>query len=113
VNPSTTHWVVPYPYTQAQMLQEIGRNSFRNPGYIMFNFALQKAFDLQIKHLEHSNITLRADAQNVFNHNNVGPLDIDIFDIQVPGTAGDSFMNKPAARFDDNRILRLWAKFNF
>jgi outer membrane receptor protein involved in Fe transport len=113
VDPSTTHWVVPFPYTPAQMLQEIGRNSFRNPGYIMFNFAAQKAFDLPIKHLEHANITLRADAQNVFNHNNVGPLDNDIFDIQVPGTPLDSFQNKSAARFDDNRIVRLWAKFVF
>ena len=113
VDPSTTHWVVPDPYTPAQMAQEIGRNSFRNPGYVMFNFALQKAFDLPIKHLEHSNITLRVDAQNVFNHNNVGPLDINIFDMNVPGTPDDPFMNKAAARFDDNRVMRLWAKFIF
>jgi outer membrane receptor protein involved in Fe transport len=113
VDPTTTHWVVPYPYTPAQMLQEIGRNSFRNPGYLMFNFALQKAFDLPIKHLEHSNITLRADAQNVFNHNNVGPLQNNIFDISVPATPDDPFLNKSAARFDDNRVIRLWAKFVF
>jgi len=113
VDPATTHWVVPYPYTPLQMTQEIGRNSFRNPGYIMFNFALQKAFDMPVKHLENSSIVLRADAQNVFNHNNIGPLDNDIFDIQVPGTAGDSFENRANARFDDNRIVRLWAKFIF
>jgi outer membrane receptor protein involved in Fe transport len=113
VAPATVHWVVPGNYTPAQVNAEINRNSFRNPGYVMFNFALQKAFDLPIKHLEHSNITLRADAQNVFNHNNVGPLGINIFSINVPGTDGDPFMNKDAARFDDNRIVRLWAKFIF
>jgi hypothetical protein len=112
-DPSTVHWVVPANYTQAQMNAEIGRNSFRNPGYIMFNFALQKAFDLPIKHLEHSNITLRADAQNVFNHNNVGPLQNNVFDISVPGSDADPFLDKSAARFDDNRIIRLWAKFIF
>lgn len=95
------------------MNAEISRNSFRNPGYVMFNFALQKAFDLPIKHMEKSNITLRADAQNVFNHNNVGPLQNNILDISVPGSPDDPWLDKSAARFDDNRIVRLWVKFIF
>lgn len=112
---SQVHWYVPYPYTPQQMAAEIGRNSFSGPGYYMFNFALQKGFKLPLPHLESSSLVLRAEAENVFNHNNVdaASMDLDIFDIQVPNTVGNSFLDKPSARFDDNRHLRLWVKYVF
>jgi hypothetical protein len=44
---------------------------------------------------------------------NVGPPQNNTFDISVPGSADDPWLNKSAARFDDNRIVRLWAKFIF
>jgi outer membrane receptor protein involved in Fe transport len=111
VTPADVHWVVPYPYTQANMSQEIGRNSFRNPGYWNMNAALQKSFALHIPRMENSALQIRGEAQNLFNHNNVGPLQIDLLDA-APGP-GDPFMNTSAARFDDERQLRIWAKFVF
>lgn len=111
VTSSQVHWVVPYPYTQAQIGQEIGRNSFRNPGYWNMNAALQKSFGLHIRKMESSSFVIRGEAQNLFNHNNVGPLQIDLLDA-APGP-GDPYMNTSAARFDDNRSLRIWGKFVF
>ena len=113
VQPSKVHFLMPYPYTPTQMMMEVGRNSFRNAGYYRFDMGLQKGIKVPIKHLEDASFVLRADAENVFNHNNVGALDLDMFDIQVPGTPGDAFMNRPSARFDDNRTIRLWGKFVF
>jgi outer membrane receptor protein involved in Fe transport len=113
VQPSQVHFLIPYPYTPAQMTMEVGRNSFRNPGFYRFDFAAQKSIALPFKHFENSALVLRADAQNVFNHNNVGVLDTNLFDMNVPGTVGNSFLDKPSARFDDNRIVRLWAKYVF
>ena len=113
VQPSKVHFLMPYPYTPTQMMMEVGRNSFRNAGYYRFDMGLQKGIKVPMKHLEDASFVLRADAENVFNHNNVGALDLDMFDIQVPGTPGDAFMNRPSARFDDNRTIRLWGKFVF
>jgi hypothetical protein len=93
------------------MVSEIGRNSFRNPGYWNENWALQKSFRLHIPRMEASALQLRAEAQNVFNHNNVDVLDTDLLDA-APGP-GDPFMNRNTARFDDNRQVRLWMKFVF
>jgi len=111
LSPSDAHWVVPYPYTSADMAKEIGRNSFQNPGYWNENWALQKGFGLHIHRMEDAVLQLRAEAQNVFNHNNVGILNTDLL-YATPGP-GDPFMNKNAARFDDERQLRFWAKFVF
>jgi len=65
------------------------------------------------KFLENSSFVIRVDAQNLFNHNNVGVQDTNIFDMNVPGTPGDSFLSKEGFRFDDNRQIRLWGKFTF
>jgi outer membrane receptor protein involved in Fe transport len=111
VNIADVHWVVPYPYTAANVAAEIGRNSFQNPGYWNENWALQKGFGLHIRRMENAALQLRGEAQNVFNHNNVGILDTHLLDA-APGP-GDPFMNKNAARFDDERQLRVWMKFVF
>ncbi|HKR28720.1 MAG TPA: hypothetical protein VJS11_14750, partial [Acidobacteriaceae bacterium] len=111
LNPSNAHWVVPYPYTSADMASEIGRNSFQNPGMWNENWSLQKGFGLHIHRMEDAALQLRAEATNVFNHNNVGLLDTHLLDA-TPGP-GDPFMNKNAARFDDERQLRFWMKFVF
>lgn len=111
VDLSQVHWVVPYPYSPGQVAQEIGRNSFSNPGYWNENWALQKSFPLHAPRLENGALQLRAEAENVFNHNNVGLLDTDLLDA-APGP-GDPFMNRNTARFDDERQLRFWMKFVF
>lgn len=111
VSPNNVHWVVPYPYTASDMAHEIGRNSFENPGMWNENWALQKGFGLHLHRMEDAALQLRAEATNVFNHNNVGLLDTHLLDA-APG-AGDPFMNKNAARFDDQRQLRFWMRFVF
>ena len=111
VDPNSVHWLVPYPYTSADMAKEIGRNSFQNPGFWNENWALQKGFGLHIHRMEDASLVLRAEAQNVFNHNNVGILNTNLL-YAAPGP-GDPFMNKNAARSDDERQLRFWAKFVF
>lgn len=111
VDPTQVHWLVPYPYTAIDVAQEIGRNSFQNPGYWGENWALQKSFGLHISRMENSAFQIRAEAQNVFNHNNIGILNTDLL-YAAPGP-GDPFMNRNDARFDDERQLRFWMKFVF
>jgi hypothetical protein len=47
-----------------------GRNSLRNPGYTNFNMALYKNFKVN----ERASFEFRAEAYNVFNHTEWGPL---------------------------------------
>jgi len=112
LSPSNAHFYVPYPYTAAQMSQEVGRNSYANPGYWNMNAALQKGFPLHLPKMENSAFQLRVEAQNLFNHNNVGPVVTNLF--YATGTGSDDpFLNKRDARFDDNRSVRIWAKIVF
>jgi hypothetical protein len=91
--------------------QEIGRNSYQNPGTTIWNFALEKGIPVH----ERASFLLRAEAQNVFNHNDVGILNTDVTSIGTPG-----YLNRSNARDATNptgslggRGLRLWAKFVF
>jgi hypothetical protein len=106
VDPSTVHWVVPFgsQYTT----QGIGRNSYANPGLQFWNLALQKDLPLHLAKLENSAFQFRVEAQDVGNHNNVGPVDTNLLDV---GTS--TFTDKSSAREQDFRSLRLWAKFVF
>jgi|HubBroStandDraft_6_1064221.scaffolds.fasta_scaffold08101_1 hypothetical protein len=47
-----------------------GRNSLRNPGYTNFNMALYKNFKVR----ERASFEFRAEAYNIFNHTEWGPL---------------------------------------
>ena len=113
VSPANVHWLI---YNGPQYLsQTIGRNSFENPGLEVDNVAVEKSFATPFFHKEGSAIVLRAEAQDIANHNNVGLLDVNLLDV---GTSG--FLNKSNARYDSNsqaiggaRNLRLWAKFQF
>lgn len=111
VQPGNVHWLVPYPYTAADVSQEIGRDSFENPGYWNENWAIQKSFPVHLPRMENSALQIRAEAQNVFNHNNTGILQTDLL-YAAPG-AGDPFLNRNQARFDDERQLRFWMKYTF
>lgn len=110
--PKDAHFYIPYPYTAGQMTQEIGRNSYRNPGYWNMDAALQKSFALHLPKMENSAFQLRAEAQHLFNHNNIGPESTNLFYATGTG-ATDPFLNRHDARRDDNRSLRIWAKFIF
>jgi hypothetical protein len=106
VNPSTQHWTIPFGPTFLH--QEIGRNSFKNPGTTLWNIAVQKDIPAPWSHLEGSAFQLRAEATDAFNHNDVNPLDINLLQV---GTS--DFMNVPNTRASTARNLRFWAKFSF
>jgi outer membrane receptor protein involved in Fe transport len=106
VKPGDEHWLI---YNGSQYLhQAIGRNSFENPGLMINNLAAEKAFRTPFFHGEKSSLILRAEAQNIGNHDNIGLLDVNLLDV---GTA--AFQNNSNARNTDARNLRLWAKFSF
>ncbi|QNI30559.1 carboxypeptidase regulatory-like domain-containing protein [Alloacidobacterium dinghuense] len=106
VSPSQVHWLI--PYGPQFMPLEVGRNSFRNPGTTIWNVAAEKDIPAPWTHLESATFQLRAEVQNIGNHNDVGVLDTSLLDI---GTT--SFMNTTNARATTNRNLRFWLKFSF
>jgi len=107
VDPSQQHFLI--FKGQQYLSQEIGRNSFKNPGTQTWNLAVQKDFPATYFHLEQARIQFRVEAQNVGNHNNVGQLGTALNNV---GTS--SFMNPSVARSStDYRLLRLFARVQF
>ena len=108
-NPTTAanvHWLV--PYGSQFMPFEVGRNSFSNPGAQYWNIGAEKDVPAPWLHLERGSFVFKVQAQNFTNHDNIGPLDINLLDIGTP-----NYLNKPNAVEPMNRHLLLWAKFNF
>jgi hypothetical protein len=109
VTPDQVHWLV--QNGQKFLHQEIGRNSYKNPYQQFHNIALEKGFSTAFAHFDRGALVLRGEVQDLANHNNIGPLDVNVIGI---GTA--DFQNKINARVGnpaDGRVLRLWAKFTF
>jgi len=108
VSPSSVHWLVPYGPANQFLHQEIGRNSYANPGLQFYDLALEKGIGLAYLHLERGQLILRAEVQDIGNHNNVGPLDTNVLDI---GTG--NYFNRQNAIEDAGRTMVLWAKIAF
>ena len=106
VTASQEHWLV--PFGPQFMQQEIGRNSYSNPGSQFWNIAAEKDVPVSWLHFERGMLVFRVEAQNFTNHNNVGPLDINLLDIGTP-----SYLNRQNAIEPTSRHLLLWAKFKF
>jgi outer membrane receptor protein involved in Fe transport len=106
VDPAKVHWLI--PITNGFDHREIGRNSYLNPGALYNDVALEKAIPTSFLHLDRGSFILRAEAQNIANHNNVGLLDVNLLDVGTP-----FFTNTAQAREANNRALRFWAKFAF
>jgi hypothetical protein len=106
VSPSQVRYLIPYgvQYTT----QEVGRNSYENPGQSFWNMALEKDIPAHIPRFEHGQFVLRVECQNVGNHNNVSVLDTNLLDVGTP-----AFQNKSAAREGTDQSFRGWIKFNF
>jgi outer membrane receptor protein involved in Fe transport len=107
VNANQVRWLVPY-FSGYYDPREVGRNSFRNPGEMYNDVALEKAVPTSLLRFDRGSLVFRAEAQNIANHNNVGLLDVNLLDV---GTS--YFMNTQQAREANNRALRFWAKFVF
>lgn len=106
VSSNQVHWLIPYG---SQFLPyEIGRNSFNNPGTTIWNLAIEKDIPAPWFHLEGSSFQLRAEANDVGNHNDVGPLNTNVKQVGQP-----TYMNTSNARANTARQLRFWAKFVF
>jgi hypothetical protein len=105
VNLSDVHFAV---QSGNQFLkQEIGRNSYANPGAQFHNIALEKAFRLPGRFGENSRLTLRSEVKNLPNHNNIGVLDTNVLGV------GDSYLYRLNGREAYGRQVKLWAKFDF
>ena len=101
------HWLI--PYGPQFVSQEIGRNSFRNPGSTVWNMALQKDIPAPWTRLENAAFNLRCEASDVGNHNDVGILDTNLLHID----SGTSYLNPATKRLSTARNVRFWAKFTF
>lgn len=107
VTPDQVHWLI--PYGPQFVPQEIGRNSYRNPGTTVWNMALQKDIPARWTHLESAAFNLRCEASNVGNHNDVGILDTNLLHIN----SGNTYLNPATKRLSTARNVRFWAKFTF
>ena len=107
VTPDQVHWLI--PFGPQFISQEIGRNSFRNPGSTNWNVALQKDVPVHFRHLENAAFNLRCEAANVGNHNDVGILDTNLLHID----SGNTYLNPATKRLSTARNVRFWAKFTF
>ncbi len=108
VDASQVHWLIPYGGAEITPLM-IGRDSYRNPGTTNWNVAVEKDIPASWTHLESGMFVLRCEAQNVFNHNDVGIMDTNVLHIGN----GNSFLNASNVRVPTNRNVRFWAKFTF
>lgn len=106
VDPNSVRWLIPYgpEFTS----KAIGRNSFKNPGVLYNDIALEKGIPASFIHFDRGQFVIRCEAQNIANHNNVGLLDVNLLDV---GTS--SFLDIPSVRETNNRNVRFWAKFVF
>jgi hypothetical protein len=104
--PSSVHFLVPHDLDNSQLNNEIGRNSFSNPGRILTDIALEKGF--QVPKFERGRIVLRAEAQDIANHNN-----LNILNTTVNNIGNGAFLNRQNAKLDAGRQLILWGKFTF
>jgi outer membrane receptor protein involved in Fe transport len=105
VTPNQVRFLVPYGPLNQYLHQEIGRNSYQLPGNTTHNLALEKGFDLAPVHFERGTFIVRAEAQNVFNHNDSSVGDTDTLD------ASAGFLTP--SRSGSNRTVIIWAKFVF
>jgi outer membrane receptor protein involved in Fe transport len=105
VTASQVHFLVPYFPNNQYLSQEIGRNSYQLPGNTTHNVALEKGIGLSYLHFSRGQLILRAEASNVFNHNDSNVGDTDVLD------ASAGFLTP--ARSGSNRNLILWGKLVF
>jgi hypothetical protein len=108
VTPDQVRWLIPFGDASITPL-EIGRNSYTNPGSTVWNVAAEKDIPAPWTHLEGARFEIRAEAQDVGNHNDVGPLDTNVLHIG----SGNTYLNPGNTRINTARNVRFWAKFSF
>lgn len=111
VTPNDVHWLV--AATNGYDKREIGRNNYALPGTLYNDMALEKAIPASFLRMEQGRFVIRAEAQNIANHNNVGGSNAYSYDVNVTDAGLDSYMNTQQSRESNGRTLRFWAKFVF
>ena len=112
INASAVHFLVPYTPNNALVSQEIGRNSYLEPGTTTNNVSLEKGFDFH----ERGTLILRAEAQNIGNHDDrfVGETNMSVLNAGSLGFLQSSRnTNDTGDGGSGVRSLVLWAKFEF
>ncbi len=102
---SAFHFLIPVDPGNKLLSRAIGHNSFVGPGTTRNDIALEKGIGLSYLHFERGTLLLRAEGQNVFNHNDNGVGDTNVLD------DGAGFLD--TARVGSNRAIILWAKVQF
>ncbi len=70
--------VLPLNTGAAALVGTIGRGSIPLPGFQNWDFSVQRAFKLPMRHFEGQSLTLRGEAYNGFNHPNLGIPDLNL-----------------------------------
>ena len=110
VTANSVHFLVPYFPNNSFLPQEIGRNSFQLPGSTVNNVALEKGIGLSYLHFERGTLILRAEAQNIGNHNDSQVGDLDVLDSGAGfATPSRGNLNQTTSQ----RVLILWGKLQF
>jgi outer membrane receptor protein involved in Fe transport len=106
VDPSTKHFTI--GRGQSFLSQEVGRDTFLQPGYQQHDMAIEKGIGLSYLKFERGLLTLRAEVNDIGNHNNVAPLGVNIASL-----GQTSQFNPVLARTVSARQVVLWAKIKF
>jgi len=106
VDPSTKYFTT--ARGQSFLHQEVGRDTFLQPGYQQHDLAIEKGIGLSYLKFERGLLTLRVEANDIGNHNNVAPLGVNIATL---GTSAN--FNPVISRTVSARSLVLWAKIKF
>ena len=106
VDPTTVHFLV--QRGQNFLSQEVGRDTFLQPGYQQHDIALEKGIGLAYAHFERGTLNLRAEVNDLGNHNNVAPLGVNVYNF---GAA--SQLNPVVSRTVSSRSVVLYARLVF
>jgi hypothetical protein len=79
----------------------LGRNTFRGPGFQNWNFSMMKKITIK----EETQLQIRADFSNLWNHTN--------FTNPVATMSSTTFGQNTATPLTDDRIILLSAKLKF
>ena len=107
VDPTTVHFLV--QRGQSFLHQEVGRDTFLNPGYMQHDMSIEKGFGLAALKFDRGTLNLRAEINNIGNHNNVNPLGVNT------SLIGASSQFNPVVSRSGNsgRTVTLWARVLF
>lgn len=114
---TTEHFIIQHGPNSQFLQQEIGRDSYQLPGVATWNVGLQKDIPVHpVPHFENLSFQLRAEAQDIANHNNVtfsSTSGVNYLSLSSLLNSSNNFMKTSVYRATDGRVLRFWMKLVF